>query len=225
MFARLLVLIGTLLTSTACADESAEPKRSVDQIHYRCQFVELTAAAAVEFAAAAKPADPATQTKQDGIPGVAVYTNADEVIRRMREAGKVKRLGAPEIVGPVDEPAKYRAGGEFPIPVPQGDGKMGVEWRPFGVSCTIKAELLESGRVRLDFAPEVAERDFRNAVEVDGVLIPGLRTRRINVRAELAFGETLVGGGGMTSTDSRMPGEKLTTLFLVTPTRVKPAGM
>ena len=55
--------------------------------------------------------------------------------------------------------------------------------------------VLGNGRVQLDIAPEVSERDFANSVEVNGFVVPGITTRRVNTQVEMRFGDTLMLGG------------------------------
>src|SRR5690606_7472356 len=42
---------------------------------------------------------------------------------------------------------------------------------------------------------EVSERDFSNAVNIQGMVVPGITTRRVNTQVEMRFGETLMIGG------------------------------
>jgi pilus assembly protein CpaC len=49
--------------------------------------------------------------------------------------------------------------------------------------------------VRLQLQPEVSDRDFSNAVQTNGVTVPGLTTRRVNTEVEMRFGETFMLAG------------------------------
>ena len=98
-------------------------------------------------------------------------------------------------------PATLLSGGEFPIIVPQGIGTTSVEFREFGVRLEAIAIVKGHGRVQLDLAPEVSERDFSSSVNFGGVQVPGLTTRRVNTSAEVAFGETLMLGGLVSKRD------------------------
>ena len=89
-------------------------------------------------------------------------------------------------------PANMLSGGEFPILVPQSLGTTTIQWRQFGVSLEAVPIILGNGRVRLELQPEVSERDFTNAVDVNGFTVPGLTTRRVNTQVEMRFGETLM---------------------------------
>ncbi|MCA9014785.1 MAG: hypothetical protein KDA77_05580 [Planctomycetaceae bacterium] len=178
-----------------------------DQILCRCAFLELTRDAAAEFAETAKPVS-STNT------GVSVYQNAEAAIQQLKQAGKVKVVHAsPHIVTAPGQPATFESGGEFPIVIPAGDNQTSVEWKPFGVICKVEPDLLENGKVLLRFSPEISERDFANAVQVNDLTVPGLTVRRISTKAELNLGETLVVKTVSKSKDQ----EETVTLFMVTP--------
>ena len=83
----------------------------------------------------------------------------------------------------------------FPVLVPQSLGTVSIEWREFGVRMEAVPVVLGNGRLRLDVAPEVSERDFSNAVTIEGMVVPGITTRRVNTQVEMRFGETLMIGG------------------------------
>ena len=82
--------------------------------------------------------------------------------------------------------------GSYHVLVPQGLGTVSIEWREFGVRLEAVPIILGNGRLRLELMPEVSERDFTNAVNVNGLIVPGLTTRRVNTQVEMRFGETLI---------------------------------
>ena len=55
--------------------------------------------------------------------------------------------------------------------------------------------ILGNGRLRLQIEPSVVERDFANAVVVDGITVPSFTVRKVSTQVEMNFGETLVIGG------------------------------
>lgn len=113
----------------------------------------------------------------------------------LRNESLLKILAEPKLVTTSGRPATILSGGEFPILVPQSLGTTTIEYREFGVRMEAVPVVLGNGRLRLDVAPEVSERDFSNAVTVDGFVVPGITTRRVNTQVEMRFGETLLIGG------------------------------
>ncbi|QDU40735.1 Type II secretion system protein D precursor [Maioricimonas rarisocia] len=116
-------------------------------------------------------------------------------IEALQREALLKILAEPKLVTTSGRPATMHSGGEFPILVPQSLGTVTIEWRDFGVRMEAVPIVLGNGRLRLDIAPEVSERDFSNAVDVDGLVVPGITTRRVNTQVEMKFGETLMIGG------------------------------
>ncbi|MCA9074959.1 MAG: hypothetical protein KDA93_08000 [Planctomycetaceae bacterium] len=137
-------------------------------------------------------------------------------INRLVDKEVASILAEPRLVTTSGRPATLNSGGEFPVLVPQSTGQVSIEWRDFGVRAEVLPVILDDGRLRLDVAPEISERDFSNSVNVQGMVIPGITKRRVNTQVEMSFGQTLVIGGlvliskGMVQTDnplSKVPKE------------------
>jgi len=163
-----------------------------DKILCRCSFLELPTKAAAEFEAAAEPVRSSTGPRNRTALAVSVYKNAVEAIGRLKKSGRVTILAEPQIVTAPGRSATAMSGGRFPVLIPVGGDRTSVEWRWFGVRCKVVPRLLDTGRLRLQFVPEIARRDFKHSVKVNGLAIPGLTTRRINTEVEMNLGETLV---------------------------------
>jgi pilus assembly protein CpaC len=130
-------------------------------------------------------------------------------VEALKEESLLKILAEPELVTTNGRPASLLSGGEFPILVPQSLGTTTIEWRQFGVRLEAVPIILGRGRVRLELQPEVSERDLTNSVEVNGLRVPGLTTRRVNTQVEMRFGETFMIAGLLstrtTATTSKVP--------------------
>jgi pilus assembly protein CpaC len=116
-------------------------------------------------------------------------------LEALKQESLLKILAEPTLNTSNGRPANLLAGGEFPILVPQSLGTTTIEYREFGVRLEAVPTILGGGRVRLELAPEVSERDFANAVVVAGQTVPGLSTRRVNTQVEMKFGETFMLAG------------------------------
>lgn len=116
-------------------------------------------------------------------------------IKALQSEALAKILAEPVLVTTSGRPATMLSGGEFPVLVPQSLGTVSIEWREFGVRLEAVPIVLGDGRLRLDIAPEVSERDFSNAVSINGFVVPGITVRRVNTQVEMRFGQTLMVGG------------------------------
>lgn len=120
-------------------------------------------------------------------------------IHALQTESLAKILAEPILVTTSGRPATVHSGGEFPVLVPQSFGNLSIQWREFGVRLEAVPIVLGEGRLRLDLAPEVSERDFSNSVTVNGLVVPGITSRSVNTQVEMRFGETLMIGGLISS--------------------------
>ena len=152
------------------------------------------------------PTFPLAQNALSGSTVSFAITGASEVfngfLEALRQESLLKILAEPKLVTTSGRPASLLSGGEFPILVPQSLGTVTIQWREFGVRMEAVPVVLGNGRLRLDVAPEVSERDFSNAVSINGMVVPGITTRRVNTQVEMRFGDTLMIGGLISSRKS-----------------------
>jgi pilus assembly protein CpaC len=113
----------------------------------------------------------------------------------LREDGLVKILAEPTLITLSGQTANFLAGGEFPVPVPQGLGTVAVEYKPFGVGLVFTPTVLSKNKINLQVSPEVSELDFTNALVLQGFTIPGIRTRRTSTTIELGDGQSFAIAG------------------------------
>ena len=109
--------------------------------------------------------------------------------------GLARVLAEPSLVALSGQSASFLAGGELPIPEPQGLGTTTIVYKSFGIGLTVTPTVLSSDRIALKVAPEASDLDYTNAVILNGVSVPALTTRRADTTVELGDGETFVIGG------------------------------
>ena len=101
------------------------------------------------------------------------------------------------------ERASFLAGGEFPVPVVQSSGGGGgvggnaitVEFKPFGVSLAFTPTVLGNKVINLVVEPEVSSIDPSASITINGLVVPGLQTRRASTTIELRDGESFAIAG------------------------------
>jgi pilus assembly protein CpaC len=134
--------------------------------------------------------------------GVNLFSALDALERK----GVVKTLAEPTLIALSGETASFLAGGEFPIPVIQGNsgGTTGgtgggngitIEFKPFGVSLAFTPTVLADGIINLVVAPEVSQIDPSASVNINGLVVPGLQTRRARTVLELRDGQSFAIAG------------------------------
>lgn len=119
----------------------------------------------------------------------------------LERKGLAKILAEPTLVALSGERASFLAGGEFPIPVVQSGSNGGtsnaitVEYKPFGVSLAFTPTVLSDKVVSMVIEPEVSSIDPTASITINGLVVPGLQTRRANTTVQLRDGESFVIAG------------------------------
>ncbi len=129
--------------------------------------------------------------------------NVQGILDALERKGLVKTLAEPTLIALSGETASFLAGGEFPVPVVQSNGAGGgsdggsvtIEFKPFGVSLGFTPTILADGVINLHVEPEVSSIDPSASITLNGLVIPGLQTRRANTVLELRDGESFALAG------------------------------
>lgn len=111
-------------------------------------------------------------------------------------------LAEPTLVVKSGESAEFLAGGEIPIPVPEAQGAIGIEYRRYGIQLRVSATVLSPKRIALKIAPEVSDLDFSHAISISGTEVPAIATRSANTTVDMADGKSFILAGLMSSTQS-----------------------
>lgn len=113
------------------------------------------------------------------------------------KSGLVTTLAQPNLTALSGETADFLAGGEFPVPIPNGISGTTIEYRKYGVSLAYTPTVLSNGRISLRVRPEVSELSSDGAVRMQGIDIPALTIRRAETTVELGSGESFMIAGLM----------------------------
>lgn len=122
--------------------------------------------------------------------------NFDILIEALQRNGIVKILAEPNLTAVTGQTAKFLAGGEIPIPIPQGNDVVTVQYKPFGVSLGFTPTLIGRNRIALHVQPEVsALSDSGAVVGANGFSLPSFVVRRADTTVEVASGQTFAIAG------------------------------
>jgi pilus assembly protein CpaC len=113
----------------------------------------------------------------------------------LKQDGLIKILAEPTLICISGKSASFLAGGEIPVPIPQGLGQTAIEYKQFGVSLNFTPRVIGPRRISMEVAPEVSELDYNNAVNINNFLIPALNTRRAATTVELEDGQSFAIAG------------------------------
>ncbi|MER8675550.1 type II and III secretion system protein family protein [Mesorhizobium sp. C386A] len=134
----------------------------------------------------------------------------DVAIKALEERGLARRLAEPNLIARSGQTASFLAGGEFPIPVSEDNGKISVSYKKYGVSLDFTPTVLKDGLVSLDIAPEVSSIDASASYNIGNISVPGFIVRRARTSVDLKNGQSFMIAGLLQSqndiTTSRLPG-------------------
>jgi pilus assembly protein CpaC len=122
-------------------------------------------------------------------------TTIEATLRALEEKGVIRTLARPNLAAISGEEATFLAGGEFPYPVPTGQGDITIAFKPFGVTLKFTPIVQDGGLIRLKVAPEVSQLDTRQSLRLSGIEVPSLLVRRAGTTIELKDGETFAIAG------------------------------
>ncbi|MCG8359296.1 MAG: type II and III secretion system protein family protein [Kiloniellales bacterium] len=168
------------------------------------------------------------------------------LIDLLDEDNLITVLAEPNLTALSGETASFLAGGEFPIPVPQRNGAITIEFKKFGVSLAFTPTIIGDGRISMRVRPEVSQLSNTGAVIIQEFQIPSLTTRRAETTVELGSGQSFAIAGLMLHNSQqdldRVPGladlpvlgalfksdrferEESELIIIVTPYLVRPAA-
>jgi pilus assembly protein CpaC len=126
-------------------------------------------------------------------------------LRAMESAGVVRTLAEPNLTAISGESATFIAGGEFPIPTgvtcqTTAAGSVGqcapsIAFKKFGISLNFTPVVLTEGRISLHVMTEVSEVSNDNSINISGISVPSVKTRRAETTLEIPSGGAMAMAG------------------------------
>ena len=114
-----------------------------------------------------------------------------------KEKGLAKVLAEPTLTTLTGQEAEFLSGGEFPIPISDGQGGTSIEFRKFGIGLKFLPVVLSDGRINLKINASVSELvDTASLIlKVPGAsssnFVPALRERSASGTVELGDGQSM----------------------------------
>ncbi|MFN4328699.1 MAG: type II and III secretion system protein family protein [Limnobacter sp.] len=143
-------------------------------------------------------ANPLTSNSVANAFGLSLSNRAGDLtasLNILQADGYAKVLAEPSLIAQSGQEASFLAGGEIPIPVPSGNGTIGIQYKNFGIGLTFRPTILSNKTIALSVSPEVSDLDFSRGTSIQGILVPAILTRRANTTVELGENQSFVIGG------------------------------
>jgi pilus assembly protein CpaC len=141
---------------------------------------------------------------------------ANVVLDAYQTRGLAKILAEPTLTTLSGQDAQFLSGGSFPIPVSQENGRIGIEFKDFGVKLSFIPMILDRTRINLKLNVSVSELASTNSLSLEPIgtsavfTIPSLTERRAASTVELSDGQTIGIAGlmneNMRSAVTKFPG-------------------
>lgn len=118
-------------------------------------------------------------------------TQITSALNFLEEKGKAWTVAEPHLSCKSGGESKFLAGGEIPIPVPQGNGAIGVEYKQYGVVINFKPVADGQGNIESGVTIEVSQPDPRNS----NMGFVAFTTNRAETEVAVKAGEPMVIAG------------------------------
>jgi pilus assembly protein CpaC len=132
------------------------------------------------------------------------------VLDALGQEGLTTILAEPTLTAITGQTATFLSGGEIPVVTTTGLGNVNVIYKEFGIRLNFTPTVLSRDRISLAVRPEVSELTDVGSVQLNGITIPALSTRRVDTTVELGSGDSFAIGGllqnNRNNTDNRLPG-------------------
>ena len=121
--------------------------------------------------------------------------NIDANLQALEQKGAIRELARPNLVAMSGQEASFLAGGEFPVPIPNGNLGVTIQFQQFGVKLNVTPTVEDNGEIELKVAPEVSELDPKDGVNIQGFQVPAITMRRASTQIQLRDGESFAIAG------------------------------
>jgi pilus assembly protein CpaC len=122
-------------------------------------------------------------------------------IKALQENNVLEILAEPNLLTESGKQASFLAGGQFPYPVVQGTGgstgstSVTIQFKEYGIRLSFTPTLMPGGVIHLKVEPEVSSLDYTNAVTLQGFVLPGVATNRVESEMNLKDGQSFAIAG------------------------------
>jgi pilus assembly protein CpaC len=121
----------------------------------------------------------------------------------MISQGHARLLSSPDLVTLPGQEATFLVGGQIPVPFSSGLGSITIDYKDYGVKLDVTPTVLGNGAIDTKITPEVSDLDYANAVNLNGFLVPALKTSRVSTEVITEGGEAIVLGGLLRHQENR----------------------
>lgn len=117
------------------------------------------------------------------------------LLEALEAKGMVRTLAEPNLTALSGQEASFLAGGEYPIPVVDDDGGIGIEYKPFGVELGFVPRVVDGDIINLEMVASVSSIDTTVTVQNGGFSVNAFKRRETKTTVEMRDGESFAIAG------------------------------
>lgn len=117
------------------------------------------------------------------------------LIEALETKGLVRTLAEPNLTALSGQEAKFLAGGELPVPIVDGDGGVGIEFKPFGVELNFTPRVVANDVINLSINAAVSGIDTTNSLRSGQFDVSAFNRRETSTTVEMRDGESFAIAG------------------------------
>ncbi|MDJ0993190.1 MAG: type II and III secretion system protein family protein [Dinoroseobacter sp.] len=117
------------------------------------------------------------------------------LLEALESKGMARTLAEPNLTTLSGQTATFLAGGEYPIPISDGDGGITVDYKPFGVELGFIPRVLADNVINLELTAAVSAIDPTVAIVSDSLSVDGFSRREADTTVQLRDGESFAIAG------------------------------
>ncbi len=117
------------------------------------------------------------------------------LLEALEAKGVVRTLAEPNLTALSGQEASFLAGGEYPVPVVDGEGGVTIDYKPFGVELTFTPRVVDKDLINLQMKAAVSGLDNTVTFEANGFSVNSFRRRETSTVVEMRDGESFAIAG------------------------------
>ena len=117
------------------------------------------------------------------------------LLEALESKGMVRTLAEPNLTALSGQQAKFLAGGEYPIPVIDGDNGVSIKYKPFGVEMAFTPRVVDGDLINLEIAAAVSAIDTTVTMTNGNFSVNAFKRRETSTTVEMRDGESFAIAG------------------------------
>jgi pilus assembly protein CpaC len=117
------------------------------------------------------------------------------LLEALESKGVVRTLAEPNLTALSGQEATFLAGGEYPVPVSDGQGGVTISYKPFGIELTFTPRVVDRDLINLELKAAVSGLDNTVTFNNGGFSVNAFRRRETTTTVEMRDGESFAIAG------------------------------